>query len=182
MQSDTDGALGFIMALTKEKNNIVLIGMPASGKSTVGVILAKILGMDFMDTDILIQQSTDKRLNEIIDEQGVDGFLKVEEKTLLDIDVHNTVIATGGSAVYSADGIRHLAENSVIIYLSVERERLKARLKDIKERGVVLRPGESFDDMYDNRTGLYKEYADITIVEDGTTIEDTVSAIRAALK
>lgn len=162
-------------------NNIVLIGMPASGKSTVGVILAKILGMDFVDTDILIQRSTGKRLNEIIDEQGVDGFLKIEEKTLLGIDVQNTVIATGGSAVYSADGIKHLAVNSTIIYLSVERERLKSRLKDIKERGVVLRPGESFDDMYDNRTKLYEEFADITIVEDGSTIEDTVSAIRAAL-
>jgi shikimate kinase len=168
--------------MAETENNIVLIGMPASGKSTVGVILAKILGMDFMDTDILIQQSTGMRLNEIIDEQGVDGFLKVEEKTLLGIDVRNTVIATGGSAVYSADGIKHLAGNSVIIYLSVDRDRLKARLKNIKERGVVLRPGESFDEMFDNRTGLYEKYADITIVEDGTSIEDTVSAIRAALK
>ena len=162
-------------------NNIVLIGMPASGKSTVGVILAKILGMDFLDTDILIQQSTGMRLNEIIEEQGVDGFLKTEEKTLLGINVHNTVIATGGSAVYSSDAIRYLAQNSTIIYLSVERDILKSRLKNIKERGVVLKPGESFDDMFDNRTKLYEEFADITIVEDGSTIEDTVSAVRLAL-
>ena len=162
-------------------NNIVLIGMPASGKSTVGVILAKILGMDFVDTDILIQQSTGMRLNEIIEEQGVDSFLKTEEKTLLGIDVQNTVIATGGSAVYSAEGISHLADNSTIIYLNVDRDRLKTRLKNIKERGVVLKPGESFDDMFDNRTKLYEEYADITIVEDGSSIEDTVSAVRSAL-
>ena len=161
--------------------NIVLIGMPTSGKSTVGVILAKILGMDFIDTDIIIQQREGGRLEHIIEQRGVEGFIKTEENALLDITAKNTVIATGGSAVYSKTAMEHLAENSTIIYLKVEKEELKKRLKNVKERGVVLRPGENIDEMFDSRTKLYKEYADITIFEDGFSIEDTVQAIKDAI-
>ncbi len=162
--------------------NIVLIGMPTSGKSTVGVILAKILGMDFVDTDIVIQKREGLRLKQIIDERGVDGFLKAEEQALLNLNVRNTVIATGGSAVYSKAAMTHLGEGSVIVYLQVEREELSRRLKDVKERGVVLRPGESIEEMYSARTKLYREFADITIAEAGYSIEDTVQAVRIALE
>ncbi|MCR5356938.1 MAG: shikimate kinase [Lachnospiraceae bacterium] len=171
--------------LSNEKedfNNIVLIGMPASGKSTAGVILAKILGMDFTDTDIIIQQQEGVRLEQIIEQRGVEGFLKTEESALLNIKADNTVIATGGSAVYSKAGMKHLAIDSIIIYLKVEMEELKKRLKNVKERGVVLRPGESIDEMFAVRSKLYEEYSDITISEDEFSIEDTVRSIIDAIR
>ena len=161
--------------------NIVLIGMPASGKSTVGVILAKIQGMDFIDTDIVIQQREGTRLEHIIEKQGVEGFLHTEEQVLLGITADNAVIATGGSAVYSKAAMEYLVENSIIIYLKVDKEELKKRLKDVKERGVVLKPGESIDEMFDTRSKLYEAYSDITIYEDGFSIEDTVRAIKEAI-
>ena len=161
--------------------NIVLIGMPTSGKSTVGVILAKILGMDFVDTDIVIQQREGSRLNEIIAERGIDGFLEAEENALLNTKVRNTVIATGGSAVYSSAGMEHFKKDSTIVYLKVGFEEIMKRLKDVKERGVVLRPGETLDEMYETRTKLYEKYADITVLEDGFSIEDTVNAVKNAL-
>ena len=163
-------------------DNVVLIGMPASGKSTVGVMLAKILGMDFTDTDIVIQQREGARLDRIIEERGVDAFLKCEEQALLSINARNTVIATGGSAVYSSAGMEHLARGSRIVYLRVIKDSLMKRLKNIKERGVVLREGESFDEMFDNRAKLYEKYADITVFEDGNSIEDTLQAVREALE
>ncbi|MCR5338785.1 MAG: shikimate kinase [Lachnospiraceae bacterium] len=166
----------------EERNNIILIGMPASGKSTVGVILAKILGMDFVDTDIVIQQREGARLNEIIDAQGVKGFLEKEEQALFSINASHTVIATGGSAVYSDPGMKYLSEGSKTVYLKVELEDLKKRLKDIKLRGVVLRSGESLETMYENRARLYEKYADISIAEQDGSIEDTVQAVLHALK
>ena len=160
------------------KYNIVLIGMPASGKSTVGVILAKILGKDFIDTDIIIQQKEGARLSQIIEKTGVEGFLKAEEWAILSIRANDTVISTGGSVVYSDVAMNHLKSGSIIVFLKVRKEELFVRLKDIDERGVVLRNGESIDEMYDIRSKLYEKYADITIVEDGLTIEGTVQAIR----
>ena len=161
--------------------NIVLIGMPTSGKSTVGVILAKIQGMDFIDTDIVIQQKEGARLEHIIEKQGVEGFLHTEEQVLLGITADNAVIATGGSAVYSKAAMEYLAENSIIIYLKVDKEELKKRLKDVKERGVVLKSSEDIDKMFDARSKLYEAYSDITIYEDGFSIEDTVRAIKEAI-
>ncbi len=158
-------------------NNIILTGMPASGKSTVGVILAKILGMDFLDTDIVIQQREGRKLCEIIETDGVDGFLKKEEEALLSVHAINTVIATGGSAVYSEAGMKSLSEGSKVVYLEVPIEDLKKRLDDIKGRGVVLKSGESFEEMFENRTKLYKKFADITVTENGSSIEDTVRAV-----
>ncbi len=160
-----------------EKRNIVLIGMPASGKSTVGVILAKILGMDFIDTDIVIQQRENARLNEIIERYGTNEFLKKEEQALLSLKVSNTVIATGGSAVYSEKGMDHLKREARVIYLKVELDNLKKRLRDIKQRGVVLKAGESFEKMFEIRSKLYKKYADIVIAEEDASIEDTVQAV-----
>lgn len=163
--------------MNKKKTNIVLIGMPASGKSTVGVILAKVLGMVFIDTDLVIQQKEDSFLYEIINDRGVDGFLACEEEALLSINTVNTVIATGGSAVYSERGMKHLSENGAIIYLKVEKDKLFDRLHEIRERGVVLRDGESLDEMYEERSVLYEKYADIIIDEGESSIEETVRRI-----
>ena len=155
--------------------------MPASGKSTVGVILAKVLGMEFLDSDLVIQKRESLKLSEIIESRGVEGFLKAEEEALLSISASNTVIATGGSAVYSEAGMRYLTENAAVVYLKVGLEALKKRLHDIKGRGVVLRGGESFDEMYAERSALYEKYADITIDETDLNIERTVKALKDAL-
>lgn len=159
------------------RGNIVLTGMPASGKSTAGIILAKILGMDFIDSDILLQQREGKKLSRIIEDEGVDGFLKAEEETLLSINVTDTVIATGGSAVYSEKAMEFLKKRSYIYYLEVAKEELVKRLDDIKQRGVVLRQNESFDDMFAARKKLYEKYADIRVAEEGLTPEKTVEKL-----
>ena len=161
-----------------ENNNITLIGMPASGKSTVGVILAKILGMNFIDTDLVIQQRENALLSDIIKDRGVDGFLEAEEAAILSVDQTNTVIATGGSAVYSEVGMKHLKSLGKVIYLKVEKEDLFGRLHHIRQRGVVLQPGETLDEMYDNRSTLYKKYADYIIDETDASVEETVEMIR----
>ncbi len=165
-----------------EKSNVVLIGMPTSGKSTVGVIAAKILGMDFVDTDIVIQQREGARLCEIIENRGIDGFMECEKQALLSLDVKNTVIATGGSAVYSKEAMEYLKRSSKVAYLKVEKEELFKRLKEVKERGVVLRNGETVEQMYDERVKLYEEFADLTIPEENATIEDTVRGLIAGLR
>ena len=157
--------------------NIVLIGMPASGKSTVGVILAKVLGKGFIDTDLVIQQRENSRLSEIIAEKGMEGFIKCENEAVLSVNAENTVIATGGSVVYSAEAMMHLSESGKIIYLKVDKAELFKRLKNIRQRGVVLKDGESLDEMYDNRQLLYEKYADEIIDETDLTIEETVQKI-----
>ena len=157
--------------------NIVLIGMPASGKSTVGVILAKVLGMNFIDTDLVIQNREEALLHEIIKSKGVEGFLKCEEDAVLSLDTDNSVIATGGSVVYSEKGMKHLSEAGEVVYLKVDKKELFSRLKNINERGVVLRVGESFEEMYDSRSVLYEKYAELVIEEVNSSIEDTVGKI-----
>lgn len=170
------------MTETGQKKNIILIGMPTSGKSTVGVILAKILGKDFIDSDIVIQKKEGLTLSAIIENRGIDGFLKCEEQALLGINVSDTVIATGGSAVYSESAMKHLSEGAAVVYLKLGLDELKKRLKSIKERGVVMRPGESLEDMFAVRARLYEKYADITVEEEGASVEDTVNAAAAALR
>ena len=165
-----------------QKKNIVLIGMPTSGKSTAGVILAKVLGKDFLDSDIVIQKKEGASLSDIIESKGIDGFLKCEEQALLSISVSDSVIATGGSAVYSEIAMKHLSKGAVVIYLKLSLEDLKKRLKRIKERGVVMRPGESLEDMYAVRSELYERYADLIIEEEGASVEDTVNAVAEALR
>ena len=164
-----------------KKTNIVLIGMPASGKSTVGVILAKVSGKKFIDTDLVIQLREDALLADIIKEKGVEGFMKSEEEAILSVDENNTVIATGGSAVYGEKAMEHLKENGTVIYLKVEKAELFKRLKNIKERGVVLKQGETLEEMYDNRSVLYEKYADIIIEERKCTIEETIEKIQNEL-
>ena len=165
-----------------KKNNITLIGMPTSGKSTVGVILAKILGMDFVDTDLIIQRKAGKRLANIIAEDGLEGFLSLEEEVCAELEVENTVIATGGSVVYGEKAMAHLKDISHVVYLEIDYETLEKRLHHVKQRGVVLRPGQSKKDLYDERSVLYKKYADVIISEEGLGIEETVQKIVEAEK
>ena len=162
------------------KDNIILIGMPASGKSTVGVVLAKLLGYDFVDTDLLIQRRTGSRLSEIIRDSGIDGFLAVEEAACLSLRVENSVIATGGSVVYSEAAMAYLKANGYVIYLKADLQTIRERLHDIQGRGVVLRTGETLDDLYAERTPLYQRYADLTVDEGDGAFEDTVKAVCSA--
>ena len=164
-----------------QRTNLVLIGMPASGKSSVGVILAKLIGYDFIDTDILIQRSEKKRLAEIIRDVGVDGFLEVEARVNGSVEADHCVIATGGSAVYSEEAMRHLKKIGHIMYLKVDYETIRKRLGNIKQRGVALREGQTLRDLYDERVVLYEKYAD-TVVEEKGEGEDVVVAILKLMK
>ncbi len=163
------------------KDNIVLIGMPGVGKSTIGVILAKIIGYNFIDADLLIQESQNMLLKDIIEKKGVDGFIDIEDKVNASIDAKKTIIATGGSVVYGKNAMRHLKNIGTVIYLKLDLEALKARLNDISGRGVVLKNNQSIDELYIERTKLYEEYADITIDESGCNIEETVEKIKLVL-
>lgn len=173
-----------IESLVQNKNNIILIGMPGVGKSTVGVILAKVLGMSFIDSDLVIQEKTGKRLKEIISEQGIDGFNAVENQVNSELLVENSVIATGGSAVYGKEAMEHFQGIGTIVYLSIDYGDLIGRLGDLDERGVVHREGQTLQDIYEERVVLYEKYADVTVREyDGNiNIESTVSAIVDAVK
>jgi shikimate kinase len=161
----------------RESDNIVLIGMPGVGKSTAGVIAAKQLGMRFEDADILIQHREKKLLSQIIDEKGIDGFLSIENDVLKGINDKGLLIATGGSAVYSSEAMEYLQKNSLIIYLHLDLSDLSLRLSDLKHRGVVLRDGQTLNDIYDERVPLYRKYADVEIDETGLDIEETVALI-----
>ena len=164
------------------KNNIVLIGMPGVGKSTVGVVLAKVLGYHFVDTDLVIQQTEGKLLCELIEEHGTDGFLAIENRVNAALEAHKSVIATGGSAVYGQQAMEHLKQIGVVVYLKASYEQLEERLGNLKDRGVVLRPGQSLFELYQERSVLYEKYADITIDEDGRQIRETVQMVRDALQ
>ena len=159
-----------------QRTNLVLIGMPASGKSTVGVILAKVIGYDFIDTDILIQRAEKKRLPEIIKAVGVDGFLEVEERVCSSVEADRCVIATGGSVVYSEKAMRHLKKIGHVMYLKTDYETIRKRLGNIKQRGVALREGQTLRDLYEERVVLYEKYAD-TVVEEEGDVEDVVVGI-----
>ena len=162
--------------------NLVLIGMPASGKSTVGVILAKELKYRFLDTDLLIQEQTDHTLTELIARRGMDGFLKLEEEALCGVEARRTVIATGGSAVYGERAMAHLREIGTIVYLRHRFEVIDSRLTNITTRGVVMAPGHTLHDLFLERTPLYERWADVTIDADGLTTEQTVQVIIRTLQ
>lgn len=164
-----------------KKNNIILIGMPASGKSTVGVILAKILGYNYVDADIVIQEKEGRKLAEIIETEGIDGFIDIENKINAGIETEKTVIATGGSAVYGKEAMEHYKNIGKVIYLKVSMDVLTKRLSDVKQRGVVMKEGQSLVSLYNERTPLYERYADITIEEGNKTMEEVVADLLAAL-
>lgn len=157
--------------------NIVLIGMPGAGKSTVGVVLAKNLGMSFMDSDLVIQEQEGKKLHEIIEECGADGFIKVEERVNASLDPSNTIIATGGSVVYGAKAMEHLGEIGTICYLKLSYESIRDRLGDLAQRGVVLKDGQTLLDLYQERIPLYEKYAHIVIDCENKNIREVVNEI-----
>ncbi len=159
------------------RNNLILIGMPGSGKSTVGVVLAKKLGLRFMDSDLVIQEKTGKLLYQLIAECGEEGFLSLENQINASISVENTVIATGGSAVYGKEAMEHLKEIGQMVYLQLPYEELAERLGDLHERGVVLKPGFTLHDLYQERTPLYEQYADMTIDCGGKSIPQIIKEI-----
>lgn len=162
--------------------NIVLIGMPGVGKSTVGVILAKEIGYEFVDSDLVIQKRTGKLLKEIIAEKGVDGFLKLEEEINASIKAEKSVIATGGSVVYGKDAMQHFKTMAKIIYLRCPFPVLEKRLGDLKGRGVVIKKGQTLKDIYDERCILYEKYADLVIDEGRLGIEETLAVLIEKLK
>ena len=148
--------------------NIILIGMPACGKSSVGVILAKTAAMSFVDTDLLLQEKEGRKLQYIIDDQG---------RILSSVNAENAVISTGGSAVYSEGAMAHLKSVGTVVYLKLSLSEIDRRLKNIKTRGIAMGPGETLADLYDYRVPLYERYADITIDAEGLTIEETIAEI-----
>ena len=161
--------------------NIILIGMPGAGKSTVGVVLAKKLGYAFVDADLVIQSREGKLLHEIISERGVEGFWRVEESVGESIEAHRTVIATGGSAVYGPKAMTHYKQIGTVIYLSRPLAGIRERLGDLDERGVTLREGQDLDSLYAERLPLYEKYADITVACEGLEIREIVERIAGML-
>ena len=161
--------------------NIVLIGMPGSGKSTLGVLLAKVLGLRFVDADLIIQEREGRLLQEIIDQDGIDGFLRVEEEVLATLDEEEAVIATGGSAVYSDRAMEALKTHGVTVYLRVPYPEIERRITNISTRGIVLREGKTLKDTYDERVPLYERWADITVDCDGHEMEDSLAAVVKAI-
>ncbi len=160
------------------KNNIVLIGMPGAGKSTVGVILAKALKMPFTDTDLLIQEKENRYLQEIINSDGLNAFIKVEESTITALNVENHIIATGGSVVYSKASMEHLKRNGLLVFLDLKFSILQHRIKNIKTRGIALKSGQTLNSLYEERTPLYKSYSDIVIDCSHKHIESIVEEIK----
>lgn len=161
--------------------NIVLVGMPASGKSTIGVILAKELKYRFVDTDLLLQDATDQTLTEIIQARGLDGFLQLENRIVSQLQTQRTVIASGGSVIYGNEAMEQLKAKGTVIYLKLRYEVIASRLTNITTRGVVMRKGATLQDLFQERTPLYERYADLTIPADGLTTEQTVQAIKERL-
>lgn len=163
-------------------DNIVLIGMPGAGKSTVGVVLAKALGYSFIDSDLVIQKETGKRLFEIIEEIGIDGFLDVENRINSQIETHHSVIATGGSVIYGAEAMEHLKSIGKVIYLKVTYKSLEKRLGNLLKRGVAIRSGNTLLDLYNERVPLYEKYADVIIDEENLGIREVVERIEQVIK
>ena len=159
------------------KKNLIFIGMPAVGKSTVGVVPAKRLGYQFIDTDRQIQETEGKLLKEIIEERGPDGFLEVEERVNLSVNPQKAVIAPGGSVVYCEKAMEHFRKNGTVIYLHVSYTEIEQRIQNARNRGVVLRDGQTLRDLYNERTQLFEKYADIRIGEDGLTMDETVQKV-----
>ena len=179
------GAVKTAPVLAREEDtmkNIVLIGMPGVGKSTAGVVLAKLLGYTFIDADLIIQQEEKRLLHEIISQEGTEGFLAIENKVNASIEAENAVIATGGSVVYGREAMEHLRSIGTVVYLKLSYPVLEQRLHDIRGRGVVLKEGQTLRDLYQERVPLYERYADIVVDEENSNVEETIQRIVAAYK
>ena len=163
-------------------NNITLIGMPGAGKSTLGVVLAKVLGYQFLDSDLLIQKQEKMRLHEIIEKKGIDGFKEVENRVNASIQAEHTVIATGGSIVYCEEAMQHFRSIGKIVYLKLSYETISKRLGDLHFRGVVLKEGQNLKNLYDERIPLYEKYADFVIDEEGKDLEESLQAVLEILE
>lgn len=157
--------------------NVILIGMPGVGKSTVGVLLAKKLGYEFMDSDILIQAKEKRMLKEIIAQEGLEGFLEIEAEVNAKVEIENVVLATGGSVVYKERAMKHLKEIGTVVYLKVAYEELEKRLGNLKERGVALKEGQSLKDLCEERCPLYEKYADIVVDEEKMGLDETLNKL-----
>ncbi len=163
-------------------NNVVLIGMPGAGKSTAGVLLAKALGLDFIDTDIIIQNQIKTTLQTFIDENGIESFMNKEDAVVGHLQASGAVIATGGSVVYGKNAMENLKKDSVVVYLTVGLEQLEKRLSDITTRGIVIKKGQTIADLFKERDVLYRKYADIIVNEDNQTLEQTVQTVIEMIK
>ena len=163
-------------------NNVTLIGMPGAGKSTIGVVLAKILGYQFLDSDLLIQKEEKRVLSQIIEEEGGAGFMAIENRVNASIEKENTVIATGGSVVYCEEAMEHLKSIGKVVYLKLSKESLDKRLGNLKGRGVLLKEGQTLQDLYEERIPLYEKYADLIVDEEGKNLEESLQAVLDALK
>ena len=163
-------------------NNITLIGMPGAGKSSIGVVLAMVLGYQFIDSDLLIQKAEKRTLSEIIADEGTEGFKAIENRVNASIQVENTVIATGGSVVYCDEAMQHLKSEGVVVYLKISLELLSRRLGNLKGRGVVLKEGQTLASLYDERVPLYEKYADIVVDEEDKDLEGSLQVVLEALK
>ena len=162
----------------QKKSNIVLLGMPGSGKSTVGVLLAKRLGKRFVDTDLLIQEQEGRLLSEIIKEEGLERFIEIENQVNLAVQAENSVIAPGGSAVYGREAMEHFREIADIVYLKLSYRSVARRLGDLTKRGVVFRPGQTLKALYKERCPMYEAYADYIVECDGKKIGETLELVR----
>ncbi len=163
------------------KNNIVLIGMPGCGKSTIGVVLAKVLGYRFLDADLLIQEQEGRRLSQIIEEEGIQGFDRIENQVNASIRAERTVIATGGSVVYGREAMEHLGTIGTILYIKLPYEEIQKRLGDLNERGITIKDGQTLLDLYRERVPLYEKYAHLTVETDGLDLRDSVKRIKEIL-
>ncbi len=162
--------------------NIILIGMPSCGKSSVGVVLAKAMGYRFVDSDILIQESEGRLLSEIIEEDGLDAFEAIENTVNSSIDLDRHIIATGGSVVYGKEAMEHLKSIGAVVYIKLELKDIKDRLGDLTSRGVAIREGQTIEDLYEERIPLYKKYADVTVEPAGLNIRETVAVIKDSVE
>lgn len=163
-------------------NNIVLIGMPGAGKSTVGVILAKVLGYHFIDSDLLIQEKENCLLKDIIERDGLDGLIAVEQQVNSEIQTENSVIATGGSVIYGVKAMEHLGDIGVVVYIKLSFRTINKRLGDIKQRGVVFREGQTLASLYEERCPLYEKYANVIIDAENLNTEEVMEKIAAEVK
>lgn len=164
------------------KENIILIGMPGSGKSTSGVLLAKSLSLSFLDTDLLIQQQEEMLLQEIADSAGFAGFIDIEEKIISRLQASKCVISTGGSVVYGEKSMARLKEIGIIVFLDVSFPEIMRRIQNISTRGIALKEGQSLENLYEERRPLYEKYADITVSGDHKTIEELVTEIAGKIQ